>query len=557
MKKVLLFVLTCIISLTIAAQGNGYTYNVQRAIEAIRSSDYQTATEYLGQELNTNPTNGYAYAFAALLGEDAGIKPYGQMRLARYALQYLPMSERGLRAKMNNIIAEIYLNAQDTATAVTYLNNAIVWQKNEDEHYVNLSDILSEQGRYDDQLALAKQAKKDLPKSSIVPDLIRLNVLVSEKKYADILTLADRLLGVMDKNDDAAYYFSYVARQRAKALSNLHRYDEALTAAMTLADRTSINYAAPVLYLIADSSDYQVVIDSIHAYEQRSSVSPMPALVCSDIYMHKNLYADRLLAMWRAQHIQPSQQVLCMMHEVAMNGFGDSQLALDFLNQSFAMDSTHAQTLWNLADCYSDMGRYEQAIRYATRASEFAPSKVAPYYLRARAHRELKNHREALRDLYSALLCSPRNQDMLFAIAEQYQVMGEQQAFDKALKNAIEISELEGDSLQANHYLIMGDTVAAMAKAEQMCRDGENAHYGTAFYNAACIYARANNATKALATLEQALKAGFANFYHIEWDSDLDLLRTMPEFHETIRVYQEQNERNKQHLHDQLQTINQ
>ena len=43
------------------------SYFIRRALEAIQSKDYETASYFLGQEVQENPTNGYAYAYLAAL----------------------------------------------------------------------------------------------------------------------------------------------------------------------------------------------------------------------------------------------------------------------------------------------------------------------------------------------------------------------------------------------------------------------------------------------------------------------------------------------------------
>ena len=74
----------------------------------------------------------------------------------------------------------------------------------------------------------------------------------------------------------------------------------------------------------------------------------------------------------------------------------------------------------------------------------------------------------------------------------------------------------------------------------------------TQHYNKACIYAQIGHYTEALQELRIAIEYGFRCFNHIEWDSDLDNLRGMPEYITLINEYKQINEQQKQELRSKL-----
>ena len=54
-------------------------------------------------------------------------------------------------------------------------------------------------------------------------------------------------------------------------------------------------------------------------------------------------------------------------------------------------------------------------------------------------------------------------------------------------------------------------------------------------YNLACSLAMTGQIGQAISTLAKAIDLGYADFAHIETDSDLDVLRDEPSFNELLR----------------------
>ena len=63
----------------------------------------------------------------------------------------------------------------------------------------------------------------------------------------------------------------------------------------------------------------------------------------------------------------------------------------------------------------------------------------------------------------------------------------------------------------------------------------EHPHVAAAHYNIACTHSLAGAIEQALASLEQAVQAGFRDKGHIESDSDLDNIRDHKQFEQVLR----------------------
>jgi clan AA aspartic protease (TIGR02281 family) len=68
----------------------------------------------------------------------------------------------------------------------------------------------------------------------------------------------------------------------------------------------------------------------------------------------------------------------------------------------------------------------------------------------------------------------------------------------------------------------------------------------TAFYNAACTYALANDLDNAILYLRKAFEDGFCRLHHISVDTDFDAIRDTEEFQELVAEYTQKIKQNWQ-----------
>jgi hypothetical protein len=64
-------------------------------------------------------------------------------------------------------------------------------------------------------------------------------------------------------------------------------------------------------------------------------------------------------------------------------------------------------------------------------------------------------------------------------------------------------------------------------------------YYINAYYNLSCTYSLLNNKPMALASLEKAIKAGYANYGHLSKDSDLDNIRNEKAYEAMVQPLRE------------------
>jgi tetratricopeptide (TPR) repeat protein len=113
----------------------------------------------------------------------------------------------------------------------------------------------------------------------------------------------------------------------------------------------------------------------------------------------------------------------------------------------------------------------------------------------------------------------------------------EEKSYDKAVTEFKKILDESPYDFQANYriaftYLLMKNYARSIFHFEVARRVQPRDEL--TLYNLSCAYSLDGQLEKALDTLEESIKAGFADYRHMEGDPDLKALRTQPRFHEIV-----------------------
>ena len=117
------------------------------------------AYQYLNEEINQNPDNGYAHCYMALV-----CNFYGDMKLALYAanesVKLIPEEDTEYRSFAYYTRGTLYMNAQAYDLAEKDLDEAIRLTPSDAENYKTRAEIHMDKGEYDDSLADLQTAIK-------------------------------------------------------------------------------------------------------------------------------------------------------------------------------------------------------------------------------------------------------------------------------------------------------------------------------------------------------------------------------------------------------------
>ena len=225
--------------------------------------------------------------------------------------------------------------------------------------------------------------------------------------------------------------------------------------------------------------------------------------------------------------------LLAMYFPVAAPDMAD---ALAAAQRALALDADQAEAHAALGAVLFVSGRLEEAERAFRRAVELDPRLFEAYYFHARACFQSGRFDEAA-DLFRDALGVREDHASGFFLAQAIEATGRHDEAREAYRDALAIAERHLD-------LNPDDSRAATMRAVSLCRLGRrkeglewaeraldlDPEDAGVRYNAACLYAVADEPERALDCLETAVEIGFGNPDWLARDPDLDKLRDLPAF---------------------------
>ena len=549
MKKIIFsLLLLTVLPFALTAASTKETYYMQRALEAIQGGDKETAIQSLSKELDSNPTNGFAHAWVAVLC--AQMDSYGYaFQYAQSALKYLPKQERGNRSQMCLLLSEIYTEAKDTVRALSYLDMAQKEDPQDAHTYSRLVRLNEKRGNKAEALRYAQMAVKNMPKHPRA-QLFMVSALTENGRYDEALEYCDRAYQLAG-NDVKEQSRAILAR------ADVHRQAKQPSAALadlmrsTRMDITGLD--EDLLKQLVDTIPAEVQDSLLAAHEKE------PDQIFWNIYLYHLYYETNEFskAVQMGFSILPKYAGNSNVHynaSILEFHIGDTELAERMLLKQLGVDSTSAGTYARLEELYAETGRYKEAFEMADKALSFNPSdneKSTIYILRGRIHQLKHDYQAAIDDFMAAVIADPDDYQFWFRIAKLYGQMNDSTKRAEALEQGRKAFAAHGRELSAEAYVVLGDTAAAYEAAKKMIRKDKSAEQ---HYNAACIYAQIDRTEEALEHLRLAFEYGFRSFFHVAWDTDLDSLRAKPEFDQLVNEYKQRNELLKQQVRASIDT---
>ena len=548
LKKILwLLWIALFIPLALFAQNPVSSYNVRRGIDAWQQGDYQAAYDALSYEVeHINPQNGVAYAILAFVCHDAKV-PSKMVRSANHAVKYLPNSDQQLLPEVLMLLHSFYWESEDTIKAEEYLARALKVDTKNVKTYIYYDKFYRKLKRYDDMITLGKRAEKEMPKSSQGSQM-QFEGFMAKKQYDEAMKAAGDIARKYSKSNDPEKYKLYAREYYMRALLAQKKYDKALQEALPLVDALHSNNVLTTIITIADSTDWQAVIDTLRIYEQEYDRQPWWGIMRGQIYRNQHRYAEAYVELYRCMQIQQMPDMWRHMGYIASNYLDDQKRAIDCLEHSIQLDSLNPGVHVLLGDVYYECKLYDKAIATLDKANRLAPGETDAYVLRARCMQETGRYDEAIEDFYSAMTANPQHGNFYFSIARVYGMKGDTAKMQEATEQGMKLYRLRRDSLGMNEYSSIGDYERACQVAREKLRPNSTDNY---LYNTACVFALAGHMDEALKYLEQSMEKGFSNMTHIEHDEDLESLRNHPKYKELIAKYTAKNREMQQYVIEQ------
>lgn len=511
------------------------SYNYQRGVEAIQKENTEEALEYLNKEISENPKNGYAFSWIALVRCQQ--EEYGRaLTAADLALKNIPKKDKEYVYFAYETRAKIYSELEDTIKALSDYSAAIKISPEESDAYEKRAQIYYEQQKYDLADADYKQLIK-LDQGGVMG-------------YMGI----GRNRNAQKRWDEAIEQFNYVANLysdyssvyafRAEAFIGKEKWAEATDDIISALSLNGDNKAfvlmqelkEPAIGMLKAKMKIQGTKNPNNAY--------WPYCI-GVIYEHNEEYEKAIPFYEEAQRKDADDMNLRRIAQCYYE-LGDYDNALKNINQAIELDSTKVQYIPFKANVLYEMGNAKEAIAEWDKHQNLYPEYGFGYYRRGWFKSLSGDDEGAIEDFTLSITLDPEYSYSYISRGDVYSRLGKSELAKADFLKVIEIED-KPEKYECIHYAYqgLGDNEKAIAAIDTIIARNEDKKGN--YYDAACLYSRMKNKDKALEYLAKCLEMGYNRFAHIRIDHDMDFIRETPEFKSLIEKYETTNKSNFSH----------
>lgn len=516
------------------------SYNYQRGVEAIQKENTEEALEYLNKEISDNPKNGYAFSWIALVRCQQ--EEYGRaLTAADLALKNIPKKDKEYVYFAYETRAKIYSELEDTIKALSDYSAAIKISPEESDAYEKRAQIYYEQQKYDLADADYKQLIK-LDQGGVMG-------------YMGI----GRNRNAQKRWDEAIEQFNYVANLysdyssvyafRAEAFIGKEKWAEATDDIISALSLNGDNKAfvlmqelkEPAIGMLKAKMKIQGTKNPNNAY--------WPYCI-GVIYEHNEEYEKAIPFYEEAQRKDADDMNLRRIAQCYYE-LGDYDNALKNINQAIELDSTKVQYIPFKANVLYEMGNAKEAIAEWDKHQNLYPEYGFGYYRRGWFKSLSGDDEGAIEDFTLSITLDPEYSYSYISRGDVYSRLGKSELAKADFLKVIEIED-KPEKYECIHYAYqgLGDNEKAIAAIDTIIARNEDKKGN--YYDAACLYSRMKNKDKALEYLAKCLEMGYNRFAHIRIDHDMDFIRETPEFNALIEKYETTTKSKFSHANDTI-----
>lgn len=502
------------------------SYNYNRGLEELRNENNEEALNYFNKELQDNPKNGYALSWIAMIRHSQ--EEYGRALTAvDLALKNLPKKDTEFVAASYSIRAGVYLALEDTVKALNDFASAIKACPTNDDAYEKRAQIYYEQEKYDLADADYKQLIK-LDQGSVMG-------------YMGI----GRSRNAQKRWDEAIEQFNYVANLyndyspaysfRAESYMGKEKWAEATD---DILKALSIDGDNKAFYLMQTLKEPAFGMMKAKMKIQGTKQPNNPYWpYCIGVMHEQNEEYEKAIPFYEEANNKDADDVNLRRIAECYYEIGDYDNALRYINQAIELDTTKVQYIPFKANVLYEMGNAKDAIAEWDKHQELYPEYGFGYYRRGWFKSLSGDDEGAVEDFTMAVTLDPEYSYSYVARADVYSRQGKA---DLAKADYLKVIEIEKspELYECLHYAYqgLGETDKAIAAIDTIIARDEDKKGN--YYDAACLYSRMKNKEKALEYLGKCLEMGYNRFAHIRIDHDMDFIREEPEFKSLMEKYE-------------------
>ena len=545
MKKTLCILVTLFVAVNVLAQKvydkRPTSYNYKRAVEEVKKQNYKTAMGYLDAELNANPKNGWAYGRKGYISAQVYDNGIALDNLGR-SLKLLPKKDTEYVAWVYKTRADVYLNVGDTVAAIRDLESAMNCRPEDVSNIMAHCDIYFKRKDIAVCEADVEKMYKVAPNNTVVYVYDGRNKFY-QKQYDAAIALFTQAIKLADE-------YAKTYSLRAEAYMQKEMYAEAAQDVVKSLSIDLDEYVFSVLDTLAEKSFNNINVRLL-AQRNEEPNNPFWTYCLGEINKAAEKYCEALA--YFKELVKTNDFPALANRQIAQIYLDILQPAagIAYLNQDIETDSVDEKSLQLRADCYEEMGKYQEAVDDINQLIERHPDYDYLYGRRASLRRKIGLLKNAIDDYSMAV---DLNHDEPYYLVERgrtYVMLHKENEAKADLKKALKMYEgADYDDEYYNSYratcygwLYKVDNTDTESRTKLLRISHDYLERAGAdsgdMYDAACAHALAGESKDALLWLEKAFANGYMDIEHVETDFDLESVRSMEDYKKIVREARE------------------
>lgn len=514
--KILCCLLFCVSTLFAQNIKRPQSYNFTRGVEAAKAENFKEAMAFLNKEVEENAKNGYAYLWMATIYRY--YNDYGRaLSHCDLALKYIPKKDKDYRFYTYECLFETYKAIEEYEKAIDAISMAIAASPENTQGYENRAQLYFEQEQYD--LSNRDYQKMiDLEPGGVMGHMGIGRNLKSQKKYDEAIARFNYVIKLSD-NYSSVYSF------RGECYMRQGKFSEAAT---DIVKALVIDHDRKAFIEMQDLADSSIVAISTKLKVQASK-SPNESVwqyYLGVLYEHIKSY-DRAIDYYKqAYHIDANPAFAERLAD-CYSELGKYNEALEYIDIALLADSTDEDCIRSKAGICDALGNSAGAIAEWDRYISLEPEWYGGYYGRGWVKDHSGDFDGALEDYTMAIELKPSYPYAYVNRGVLYKLIGQPQLAQKDFEKALSLDTLRENSETIYALFHLGRVAEAKQLIQKLLAEDEDE---SNCYEAACLYSLAGDVDSALMYLRRSFEKGRRNFNHVRRDRDLKNVRETKQF---------------------------
>lgn len=517
-------------------------YNYQRALEALENNKMEEAINFCEKDLEENPKDARTLAILAAA--------YHLLEQNGKALEILDETVKLWSGKAGeNVVnpyflrATVLLEMEDTVKALEDLERALLATDIRKNIRAEQLEIYYAKGDNEKVKEIGEKAIQESPNYTTPYYYLGL-VALNERKWNEAFAFSDKI-EKLGKEDLASAQFL-----RARANMESGDYEEAandIIELLTTEDWNNSGFA--LMTAMADSTNHFEAMKTRLEIQAEKEPNESYWLYCLGvIYEAKRMYAAAIDYYKKSAELD-ADVVTYERIAQCYSSVGDFRNALRYADEALLIDSTALNIMRIKTELLMAEGRTKESLKCADEWLALDSESSIVHETRGDLYQYAGKLDEAIKEYGKSLALVPDNSYVHIQRGKLLKQKGLESKANADFKKVLKVDSLPDAQSYAHfaYYYLNEYGKAKKCMARILKKDSTAGTY----YDAACLYSLMNDSVISLKYFKTALEKGYRDFRHVALDSDLDNIRQLDTFKTLMNKYmQKGNEKGLAEVND-------